>query len=308
MYKVLKRWFLLAATVVALIISGCTSAPEKVSKPGGDSTAQNQGQVLAKMGSVQLTEDYLRNLLADMNPADKKRVIENPQLAEKVISEEVVKFYFLDLSKRTGWSQRPEVIRGAEHSANQSIVNSFLNSKGALKNSFPDEALIQKSYAANRDTLRQADQVRLAQIFITGQNQADREKIKIIYQRVANQPEQFASLAKQYSEHKSSAEIGGDLGWKSQNVLLPGLAEVVIRMQPGEISVPIQTREGLHILKLLERKPGEMLTLEQARPYIVNQLRVEEAKRKEQQYLQNVLKNNPVTVETEALKRFLKEK
>lgn len=305
MRNIYDQWPPIVLLMVALIISGCTTVAEKGAKPSATKAADNQGLVLAQMGNVKLTEAYLQNLLADMNPADKDRVSANPQLAEQLVREQVIKFYLLDLAKKTGWSQRPDIMREAKRAANKTIVASFLNSKAIVSRSFPDDAMIQKSYAENIDRLRQPNQVRLSQIFIAGQNERERNKIKVIHQRLVEQPRRFADLAQQYSEHDSSAANGGDLGWKPQNVLLPSLLEVVIRMNPGDISPPVRTSEGLHIIQLSGRKVGDRLTLEQARPYIIDQLRIEAANRNEKRYLQNVLKNNPVTVETEALTRML---
>jgi peptidyl-prolyl cis-trans isomerase SurA len=63
----------------------------------------------------------------------------------------------------------------------------------------------------------------------------------------------FEALARQYSEGPQAQE-GGRLGWLSPGELLPELDEVLFRLQPGEVSPPLQTRLGFHILKVIERR------------------------------------------------------
>ena len=60
-------------------------------------------------------------------------------------------------------------------------------------------------------------------------------------------------LAKQYSED-SNAEGGGLMGWVHQGQLLPELDDVLFRLQAGELSEPIQTRLGFHLIKVVARR------------------------------------------------------
>ncbi len=304
-----RRWLVVVLLFITAAIAACATVTEKNGKQSDNSSSDvNQGPVLAQMGGVKLTGTYFQNLLADMKPADKNMILQNPSLAEKLLRDEILKYYLLDLSKRTGWSLRPEVIRKATQAANQAIAASFLHSKATVKESYPDETLIRETYDANRDSLRQAGQVRLAQIYIEGQSKESLNKIKQIHRELAEKPERFEAAARQYSQHDPSAANGGDLGWKNENHLLPGLAETVARMTPGNISAPLGMGQGFHIIRLVDRKQGEILTLEQARPLIVNQLRIEAAGRTESEYLQNLVKKDPIQLDSETLKQFLQNR
>lgn len=63
----------------------------------------------------------------------------------------------------------------------------------------------------------------------------------------------FVALAKEKSEG-SSAPDGGDLGWFRRGVMVPEFEKVVFQMQPGDISEPVRTRFGWHVIKLEERR------------------------------------------------------
>jgi parvulin-like peptidyl-prolyl isomerase len=294
---------LMALPLGFLAIVSCTTVLDK--NPKQVEQSDGETAVLAQMGAVKLTTTYFQNLLSDLNAANKNKVLQDPKLAGNLLRDEILKYFLLDLSNQTGWSLRPEVIRKATNAANQAIVSSFLDSKATVGQSYPDETLILQTYSSNREALRQANRVRLAQIYIEGQSEA-RDRIQTIHHQLAERPERFAELARKYSQHEPSAASGGNLDWTAQNLLLPGLQEVVSQMKPGDISPPIQTQQGFHIIRLSERKPGEILTLEQARPLIINQLRIDEAARRQKQYLQSLLDKNPIAVNQDQLNRFLK--
>ena len=69
--------------------------------------------------------------------------------------------------------------------------------------------------------------------------------------------EDFAGLAKEISEDKSSAENGGDIGLLTRNVMEPAFDEALFSMKKGEISEPVRTSFGLHLIKLTDIKGEE---------------------------------------------------
>lgn len=61
----------------------------------------------------------------------------------------------------------------------------------------------------------------------------------------------FSSLARQYSQD-ASAGNGGDLGWFADGVMVPAFEESVRSLKPGQVSAPVRTQFGWHIIKLNE--------------------------------------------------------
>jgi parvulin-like peptidyl-prolyl isomerase len=69
--------------------------------------------------------------------------------------------------------------------------------------------------------------------------------------------EDFARLAAQYSSDEQTKDAGGDLGWLSQELMLPELVEATRRLEPGQFSDAIPTRYGFTVLTVLEREMRE---------------------------------------------------
>jgi len=72
--------------------------------------------------------------------------------------------------------------------------------------------------------------------------------------------EDFAELAKQYSDDPGSKDQGGDLGWFPRDSgFVPEFEEAAFKLQPGEVSPPVLTQFGYHLIKVEERDPARPL-------------------------------------------------
>jgi len=86
------------------------------------------------------------------------------------------------------------------------------------------------------------------------------EKIESVYQRVTK-GEDFAALARQYSQEDGTREKGGELGYLPRGRMLKEFEEQLSTLQPSEISKPFKTKFGYHILKYTDKKPSEVVEL-----------------------------------------------
>lgn len=80
--------------------------------------------------------------------------------------------------------------------------------------------------------------------------------------------EDFAALAAEYSSDTTSAVNGGDLGWFGRGAMVAPFEEAAFALEPGEISEPIRSDFGYHIIEVLEKdadRPKDQATLEQER-------------------------------------------
>ncbi|MEW6445444.1 MAG: peptidylprolyl isomerase [Pseudomonadota bacterium] len=66
--------------------------------------------------------------------------------------------------------------------------------------------------------------------------------------------EDFATLARTYSDDKGSAERGGDLGWARPGTMVEAFEQVMNASAPGQVSAPFRSQFGWHILEVLERR------------------------------------------------------
>lgn len=88
---------------------------------------------------------------------------------------------------------------------------------------------------------------------------ATKQLVEKLYDRI-KAGEDFAELAKSFSEDPGSALNGGDLNWIDPNALVPEFREVMARSPQGEVSKPFQTQYGWHVLEVLGRRATDSTT------------------------------------------------
>ena len=97
----------------------------------------------------------------------------------------------------------------------------------------------------------------------------------------------FAALAKKRSEGSSSSD-GGDLGFFKRGTMVPEFERVAFGLKTGEVSEPVRTQFGWHVLKLEEIRKLGMKPLAEVRPEIEERLRRQQAERLTSQYMETL--------------------
>jgi peptidyl-prolyl cis-trans isomerase D len=91
--------------------------------------------------------------------------------------------------------------------------------------------------------------------------------------------EDFAALAKQFSQDPGSAQQGGDLGWSERKVWVAPFADAAFSMKVDEIRGPVKTQFGYHILKLAGIRPATVKTFEESKADLETEYRRNEAEK-----------------------------
>jgi len=122
----------------------------------------------------------------------------------------------------------------------------------------PGDDVLKVLYDAEKDSRFKTQEERKAShILITfgADKDAARKKIDDIAQQIAGGAD-FAKLAAQDSEDPGSKAAGGDLGWVSRGQMVDAFEKALFALQPGQVSDPVETEFGWHLIKLDEVKPS----------------------------------------------------
>ena len=147
------------------------------------------------------------------------------------------------------------------------------------------EADAKADYDKNVARFAREEQVQASHILLKVEPGADAAKTAEVEKRakelaaLAKAPgADFAALAKEHSEGPS-APGGGDLGLFEKSKMVPPFANAAWTMKIGEISDPVKTRFGFHVIKVTARKAGGQTPFSEAKDQIIAQL--ENDKRRE---------------------------
>ncbi len=208
-------------------------------------------------------------------------------IIEKLGSKEKVD----ELLKRNGVSNK----QFEEDIASEIKVDKLIESTGSTKVSTSD---VKDFYNKNKETFNYPERVRASHILVkvnpaeikqeiisqdkkgllTSEdiNKKTQEVIdakmtlaKEIRQKALNNPDTFASLAKQYSDDKVSAERGGDLGFFTKDAMVKPFSEAAFTLKPGTVSNIVVTDYGNHIIVVTDKAQAGIQPFEKVKDEIL---------------------------------------
>jgi peptidyl-prolyl cis-trans isomerase D len=132
------------------------------------------------------------------------------------------------------------------------------------------EQTLREEYAFRADDFKGSVERHAAHILIADQPDPE-AKLSELRERI-EAGEDFAALAKEFSEDAGSAGSGGDLGFSAGDAFPPEFEEALAALEPGQLSAPVQTDAGWHLIKLLELRATEGPSFEEVRSDIETEL------------------------------------
>ena len=273
--------------------------------------ASAQQEVMATMGNQQVRTADLKRLIDALTPDARKRLATDLGALDRLVREELVRQTILGEAHQQGWDKKPDVQLLMERAREQALLQAYVNSLTRPVAGYPSEDEIKGYYEASKASVTVPAEYQLSQIFIASPDSADKaaaaaaqRKASEIAGRVQKSPADFAKIAKESSEHKDSAAKGGDLGWVPETQLIPEVRNAVARMTKGEVSAPIRSAGGWHIVRLADRKPSVVRPLAEVRDQIVTAMRLRKAQEVERSYIESLLSKSNVQVNQVELQKL----
>jgi peptidyl-prolyl cis-trans isomerase D len=138
-----------------------------------------------------------------------------------------------------------------------------------------EAARIDKFYQDNAARFDQPKKVRASHILVrVGDgvtDEAARKKLEAAAARL-QKGEDFAKVAAAVSEDDNTKARGGDVGFFASGTMEQAFADAAFALQPGQVSAPVKTAAGWHLIKVTEVVQPKKVTLEEARPEIAGEL------------------------------------
>ncbi|MEW6517598.1 MAG: SurA N-terminal domain-containing protein [candidate division FCPU426 bacterium] len=150
------------------------------------------------------------------------------------------------------------------------------------------ETQIEEYYQYHRAEFDQPEEVAASHILVrTSANATEEEKLtaKLKLENLRNEivkGKDFAEMAREHSDDPGSASKGGDLGYFKRGAMVKPFEEAAFKLKAGELSAPVETPFGYHLIKVTGRKEAKPSTLAGVRSQIVERLKNAEAKRQAQ--------------------------
>ncbi len=226
---------------------------------------KNKEKVLAKVATHQITESDLEHMLKNLNPqiaANFQGEQGKQALLQELVNQKLFYLEALENSIENDPKFQSEFEKLKENFMTQYSIQNLINSASVTHEE------LEAYYNENKDTFVSPKQVQASHILVSDVKLAGEIKGKI------SQGEAFESLAKEFSTCPSK-ERGGDLGMFGEGQMVPEFEEAAFKMSIGEISEPIETQFGFHIIKVTDKKESGLLSFEEVRSNLLRNMMAE---------------------------------
>jgi hypothetical protein len=269
--------------------------------------------VLGTAGDLEVRASEVTTHLATLTEEEREALRRDPAAFGRYLRALLVQRLVLREALAAEWDKSAAVAERMRILREGVVANTWLESKGAPPEGYPDEKDLAEAYEANRESFLQPKSWQLAQIFVAAPRPAAgspepaeaETKMKRIEAALRKDPASFAKLAAAESEEPVSAAKGGEIGWLPEERIHPDIRAVVPGMKLGDISAPVRMDDGWHIVRVLDIREARIPTFEQVRGTLAEQLRAEKARSGTEGYLSGLLRDHPVAINEVALSKLL---
>lgn len=230
------------------------------------------------------------NQLWEQIPENYKPQLTKSKVLDQMISEKLL----IQEAKNIGLEKDKDVFEQIKKITEQILVQAFLQKEILDKVQVNDEE-IEEYYKENQDKFTEKEQVHLFNILVETE-----EKAQEILKELKTGKD-FTEVAKENSIGPSASQ-GGDLGYLSKGTIIPEIEEAVFALEVEELSQVVKTDFGFHVLKITDKKPETIKTLEEVKEDIIQILLPTKQKEAFENLLEELKSKVEIQINEEALK------
>jgi peptidyl-prolyl cis-trans isomerase C len=192
---------------------------------------------------------------------------------KKFLDELIDREVLLQEAKKRGIDRDRTLLERLERFKERSILDVLMREEVDSRVTVSPEE-IRAYYEAHPGNFTAPEEFRASHILV--KTEAEAVDVK---KRLAG-GEDFASLARKVSVDVTTRSKGGALGILKRGQTVPEFEKVLMTLKPGEVSEPVATQFGYHLIKLVERTPGPVLSYEDAKDQVKDQVLIEKKQKR----------------------------
>jgi len=221
--------------------------------------------VILEVGSKQIKKSEVEAIWQTLFPAGSAPefdTVEEP-IKQNVLRGVVSEYLLHDEALAAGVEKQDDVKAKIEDASRKIVVRKFIDMK---TESLVTEKDIKAEYEKASKDAKDKEEVRARHILV-----ADEAKAKDLKKKIDGGAD-FEKLAAENSNDPGSKKQGGDLGFFAEGAMVKEFSDAAFKLKTGQVSDPVQTKFGWHIIKVEERRKLKMPSFADSKDKIKNHL------------------------------------
>ncbi|PSL45162.1 peptidylprolyl isomerase/foldase protein PrsA [Salsuginibacillus halophilus] len=292
--RAMNRWTLVIGAG-ALFLTGCTDQEEEQN----EETSENNDTTVAEVGEEMITEEELTDELKDrygpqtLNDMLQTKVVQK-QADELGITDEDAEELLNEFMEQYNADNEEELRSILEmqfqitFQSEEQLIEEFIKPQLVIDQLASEDVDVSEDDKASyfEENAEQFEEVHARHILV-----ADEETAEEVLQELEDGGD-FEELAEIHSEDPGSNEEGGDLGFFNRGTMVEPFEEEAFTLEPGEVSEPVETDHGYHIIEVLDTRDS----YEDFEEDIEQQL-VQEQSKSSEEIIQELMEETDLTID-----------
>ena len=214
-------------------------------------------KVLAKVNGVEITDDDVKLATDDLGPGIPRQLegkARETYVLDFLIDEQLV----VQKAQADKLAESPDFAKKLAYLRDKALMETLL---GRVAKEAATEAAIKQTYDEAAKNQKPETEMRAHHVLVPTEDEA-----KAALKRVKG-GEDFSKVATEISKDPGSK--GGDLGWFTKDRMVPEFAEAAFKLDAGQISDPVKSQFGWHVIKVEEKRTKQFPKLEEVRDQVV---------------------------------------
>ncbi|MCK0208263.1 peptidylprolyl isomerase [Starkeya koreensis] len=265
----LLRAGLLAALLGTALVPALPALAQDAAAPAAPAAAQGDDPVLATVNGTPIRR-------SDVAAAAEELAPNLPPQIQGPARDEYVLGFLIDLTAMAQSAEADKLDQTPAFQQQLAFIRKRVLMQAALEKATKaamTDAALKQTYEEAVKQQKPEEEVHARHILFRAEagdkaaSDAAEKKAKDVLARI-KKGEDFAKLAGELTEDPSGKQDGGDLGFFVKDQMVPEFADVAFAMKPGEVSQPVKTQFGWHIIKLEEKREKPVPTFDEVKPQI----------------------------------------
>ena len=244
--------------------------------------------VVAEIGSEKITLSEFQAELKKL-PPNLQQMASDKKMQKEFLEQLATSKLLYQEGIKQGLGKDPVIMAQIDEVSHKIILAALLQREIEARIKAPTPEDVNQYYLTHADEFKQAKQVRARHILVKDETEAKAVEAEL------KKGTDFATVAKEKSSCPSSAK-GGDLGFFTRDRMVKEFSDTAFALKVGEVSAPVKTQFGYHIIEVVEIKEAGAKPLDEVRTAIENQLTQKNKSKVFNDYIDSLKKKTKVTL------------
>ena len=257
----LRSYFL--TTVFLYTISASSSAQE---------TSSMETEILATRGNAQVTQDMFEARAA-MIPKDVRyEALRDGSRFQELVNLMLIRSQLAQDARDAGFDKLPGTVAQMNLAADDRLADAWLQNYVETQPEADYEQMAREYYALNQEEFRTEERYDASHILISTKERSPEEALTVadtVWRKLQESPDSFDQLVMEYSEDPSAAANNGKFKKVRKGQMVKPFEEAALALEIGQVSEPVSTSFGYHIIRLDGLIPSAIKPLEELLPQLM---------------------------------------